>query len=453
MDPIQLDFEQAKAKHLLFKSRLRSILYGGETDEAPVLSHYECAVGKWIYGHALKDYGHIPEMNELERVHADIHTSARHLVELYKEGKVEEARKGLIEMEKVADHLVQLLGEVEKKVEAEPDILEKVIEYQAVDVSLTELNDLLKANEQLDKTIRAQSGELIKERQVLHDFFMQAPAILAIVRGPEHIFELANPAYRALIGNRNPVGKSVREAMPELEGQGFYELLDNVFKTGEPFTGNEMPAFLDRGNGALEQLYFNFIYQAFTNADGTIDGVLVFAYEVTEQVTARRIIEESEKRAKFITEAMPQKVWTADKEGNITYCNQHWMDFTGRSFEQLKEWGWQDIIHPDDLAENLRLWKHSIATGEDFQFEHRFKRHDGEYRWHLSRGIPQKDDAGNVTMWVGTNTDIHDNKMLGEQLQESYNDLEMKVTFRNLELERANKENLAKIDELQKKLS
>ena len=82
---IQLDFEQAKAKHLLFKSKLRSILYGAKlTDEAPVLSHFECTVGKWIYNHALKAYGHIPEMQELEKVHADIHTSARQLVALYR---------------------------------------------------------------------------------------------------------------------------------------------------------------------------------------------------------------------------------------------------------------------------------------------------------------------------------------------------------------------------------
>jgi hypothetical protein len=117
---LQLDFEQAKAKHLLFKSRLRSILYGAEIDEIPVISHYECAVGKWIYNHALKVYGHIPEMLELEKIHADIHTSASELVKKYKEGKVEEARKGLVNIEKIADHLIGLLALVENKVQEEP---------------------------------------------------------------------------------------------------------------------------------------------------------------------------------------------------------------------------------------------------------------------------------------------------------------------------------------------
>ncbi|HEV8081433.1 MAG TPA: CZB domain-containing protein, partial [Chitinophagaceae bacterium] len=183
---VHLDFEQAKAKHLLFKSKLRSILYGAKlTDEAPVLSHFECTVGKWIYNHALKAYGHISEMQELEKVHADIHTSARELVALYKDGKEEEARKGLSGMEKIADHLVGLLAIVEHKLAIEPPRIS--IKYKGLEASRSELNDLLLANDALDKKIQQQSGELINERQVLHNFFMQAPASFGILKGPQHI--------------------------------------------------------------------------------------------------------------------------------------------------------------------------------------------------------------------------------------------------------------------------
>ncbi len=115
MDIISLDFEQARAKHLLFKANLRNLLYGVNVDEAPVLSHYECTVGKWIYGRALKMYGDIPEMHELEKIHCDIHTCARKLVSLYKSGKPEAARAGLGELENIADNLVKLLSAVEKK--------------------------------------------------------------------------------------------------------------------------------------------------------------------------------------------------------------------------------------------------------------------------------------------------------------------------------------------------
>lgn len=434
MDIVKLDFEQAKAKHLLFKSKLRSILYGAEIDEAPVLSHYECAVGKWIYSHALQVYGHLPEMQELEKVHAEIHSSARKLVDEYKEGKVEKARQGLTDMEKVADHLVQLLGVVEAKIAANAPSDNKK-NYQGPEEIRSELQNLLKANLKLDQIIKEQSGEILRERETLHNFFMQTPAIMAITKSPDHVYELANARYIETVGNRKIIGKTLRDALPELEGQGFYELMDEVYKTGKPFVGKETPVKLNR-NGVMEELFIDFSYVAIKNSEGQTDGILVFAYDVTQQVIARHQLEEAGERAHFITEAMPQKVWTAAPDGNVYYFNKRWLDYTGLSLGEIKNWGWKDIIHPDDLEENVRLWQNSIDTGTDFQFEHRFKRHDGKYRWHLSRGIPQKDKNGNVLMWVGTNTDIHEMKTIQDQLKQSYEDLEVKVKFRNVELER-----------------
>lgn len=446
MSNSQFDFEQAKAKHLLFKSKLRAILYGENINEEPVLSQYECNVGKWIYDYALKAYDTIPEMQELEKVHTDIHLTARELVKLYKEGKVEESRKGLTKMDAISDRLVGLLTVIQSKVETEQS---KINSYQTDAVTSKELQDLIKTNDKLDKKIRAESGVLVNERQLLHDFFMQAPAIFAILKGPDHVFEFANPGYIELIGNRNPVGKTVLEAVPEIKGQGFIELLDKVYKTGEPFLAKEMPATVVR-NGKPDDIYVDFNFTAFKNADGQIEGILAFVYEVTEKVNARKIIEENNKKSLFIREAMPQKVWTADAQGNVDYFNQHWFDYTGKTFDELKEWGWTEIIHPHDLEENIRLWKHSIESGTSIQFEHRFKRHDGEYRWHLSRGIPKKDEKGNVLMWVGTNTDIHDLKMAQNKLVEINQDLETKVKFRNIELEREVKELTRKIEELSK---
>ena len=113
---IKLDFNQARIAHIGFKSKLRSILYGNSTEEEPVKSEYECAVGKWIYGHALERYGNIPEMAELERVHASIHEAARELLALYHEGQQEEARQGLGKVNAIADELIRLLSLIEKKV-------------------------------------------------------------------------------------------------------------------------------------------------------------------------------------------------------------------------------------------------------------------------------------------------------------------------------------------------
>lgn len=439
MDKISLDFEQAKTKHLLFKSKLRSILYGEVMDEAPILSHFECAVGQWIYGHALKEYSYIPEMGELEQVHENIHTSAKKLVGLYKEGKVEEARAGLTEMEAIADKLVGLLVTLEDKIHKSGQPHSITPDYQSSEASHKELKELAERNGKLDKIIREQSGELLKERKLLQGFFNQALGAFCILRGPDHVFEMVNPGYLELLGGRNPIGLSVRKALPELEGQGFYELMDHVYKTGETYTASETLASIMR-NGKLEHLYVNFSYQPFKDNKGNIEGILVCAFDVTEQVKTRKLIEESEENYRRLANAMPDVVWTAEANGNVNFYNQKWLDYTGLSFEETKDWGWQKVIHPDDLEQLTQKWKNSLKTGESFEGESRWLRHDKQYRWHLGRAIATKNKKGEIVKWIGTSTNIHKQKVLQEQLKQSNEDLETKVKFRNIELERENLE-------------
>jgi PAS domain S-box-containing protein len=121
---------------------------------------------------------------------------------------------------------------------------------------------------------------------------------------------------------------------------------------------------------------------------------------------------------------MPQKIFTAKPNGDIDYFNRQWTLFTGLTFEQIKNWGWTQFIHPDDLEENLRAWRDSIASGEPFILEHRFRRADGAYRWHLSRAQAMRDANGNISMWIGSNTDIHEQKEKEEELQRANDDLQ-----------------------------
>jgi signal transduction histidine kinase/CheY-like chemotaxis protein len=127
---------------------------------------------------------------------------------------------------------------------------------------------------------------------VLYSLLMDAPALICVVRGRDHVFDLVNPLYQRLFPTRELLGKPIREALPELEGQNFFELLDRVFDSGEPFRGSEVPVMLDRsGTGRLERGYFNFVYQPLS-VDGRVDGVMVFGFEVTDQVRARRETDE-----------------------------------------------------------------------------------------------------------------------------------------------------------------
>jgi PAS domain S-box-containing protein len=140
---------------------------------------------------------------------------------------------------------------------------------------------------------------------------------------------------------------------------------------------------------------------------------------------------------RFLAELIPQLVWITDPTGYHTYFNQRWIDFTGYNVEQSQgSEMWNNLLHPDDRQRARDRWNHSLATGEFYEIEYRFISKDGTYRWFLGQALPRRDEQGIIQQWFGTCTDIHEQKQLQQRLERSYADLEMKVTFRNLELER-----------------
>jgi signal transduction histidine kinase len=138
--------------------------------------------------------------------------------------------------------------------------------------------------------------QLERERERLADLFQQAPAFFAVLGGPEHVFEMLNGPYQELIGDRAILGKTVREAVPESQEQGFAALLDQVFQTGVPLVGRNTPIQLARsGAQSLETRYLDFVYQPRREADGTISGIIVLGVDVTENKRAEQVLLQSEK--------------------------------------------------------------------------------------------------------------------------------------------------------------
>ena len=117
-------------------------------------------------------------------------------------------------------------------------------------------------------------------------------------------------------------------------------------------------------------------------------------------------------------EALPQIAWTANMDGLVEYYNRRWVDYTGMSIEETQGWGWRPVLHPDDLDMCVARWVHAYTTGTPYEVEYRFRRaSDGAYRWHLGLASPIRDTAGSVVKWLGTCTDIHDQKEAAEALQ------------------------------------
>lgn len=155
--------------------------------------------------------------------------------------------------------------------------------------------------------------------------------------------------------------------------------------------------------------------------------------DVTDEKNSQEVLRKSEQKFRLLADSMQQFVWTSDAMGNLNYFNQSLYNYTGLTKLNVLENGWLQVVHPDDREENVNRWMESIKTGKEFVLEHRFLRHDGQYRWQYSHAIPQKDAEGNIQMWVGTSSDIQDQK-------DSTNELERQVLERTEELESKNKD-------------
>ncbi len=142
-------------------------------------------------------------------------------------------------------------------------------------------------------------------------------------------------------------------------------------------------------------------------------------------------------RLHLLADSMPQIIWTSTPDGKLQYCNRHWFDYSGMTFDQTMSSGCSAIMHPDDVQASCDRRKRAFERGEAYESEYRFKRaSDGEYRWHLGRTIPVKDQAGRIMQWLGTCTDIHDQKASQVALTQSNEHLEKLVQQRTAELVR-----------------
>ena len=142
----------------------------------------------------------------------------------------------------------------------------------------------------------------------------------------------------------------------------------------------------------------------------------------------------------FVTDFMPQMVWATQPDGYHDFFNKRWYDFTGLDYEQTKDKGWSLALHPDDYARTWKVWDNSLKTGQVYEIEYRMRRHDGEYRWFLARAMPLRDADGKIVKWFGTCTDIHDQKMETDILEQKVRERTQELRRTNVELETSNDE-------------
>ncbi len=250
------------------------------------------------------------------------------------------------------------------------------------------------------------------EQERLQALFNQAPGFVAVMRGPNHVFELANRAYLQLTGFREVIGKTVDDALPEIAAQGFLGLLNEVYTTGEPYVGRSVQVLINRDeNGPPSEAYLDFVFQPLRGANGQVDGIFVQGHEVTDLQRAQAAL-------LVFSNSIPAMAWVAAPDGARERVNSQWSAYTGQTLEAALGHGWMDALHPQDQEARLTLTP-EMTQGAQWQAEYRLRRHDGVYRWFLTRAVPQLDAAGRVLRWFGTSTDVDDARRHAEALHEA----------------------------------
>ncbi len=278
----------------------------------------------------------------------------------------------------------------------------------------------------------------IEEADRLRQLFDRGPSFMAVVRGPDHVFELANASYLQLVGHREVVGKPVREALPEIEGQGFFELLDEVYRSGEPFTASSMKIELQRTPGAPpEQRLVDFVFQPMIEPDGQVTGIFAEGYDVTGRDVAEKKLRESEERFRLIADSAPVPMWVTKLDRKRSFVNRAYIEFLDITYEQAVDFDWRTILHPDDhdriVAESLA----GEARLEPFALEARYRRGDGEWRWVRSISQPRWGPGGEHVGFIGVALDITEAKEAESALREMNDTLEKRVEERTVDLSAA----------------
>lgn len=213
-------------------------------------------------------------------------------------------------------------------------------------------------------------------RRQFFELLMQAPALIALLRGPHHVYELANQLYLERVGQRKLLGLPIRIARPELEGLGIFERLDQVYRTGQPFVGTEMRLELTHPQtGQREECYFNFVYQPVRDGQGMVDGILIHGIEVTEQVQRRLKIQVSESRFQRLVHSNVIGVSFTRANGMIMDANEWFLHLLGYTQDDIAtgRLNWQQLTPPEYAArdaEALQEIQRDGAVSQPYEKEY-----------------------------------------------------------------------------------
>ena len=271
-------------------------------------------------------------------------------------------------------------------------------------------------HEQSQRDLAAMAAASERERRLYETVLSNTPD-LVYVFDLEHRFTYANAVLLQMWGRtrEDALGKTCLElGYPDWHAAMHDREIEQVKATKAPIRG-EVPF-----TSTFGRRIYDYIFVPILNPQGEVEAVAGTTRDVTERKRFEEELRDSEQRFRTITNAMPQMVWTAQPDGTIDYHNEQFYEFVGLAKGAGEGEAWAEaLLHPDDQAAGHATWMHSVATGTPYEMTYRVRHRSGEYRWILARGLPLRNEAGNIIKWLGTDTDIHEKKLVEEALQDA----------------------------------
>ena len=267
----------------------------------------------------------------------------------------------------------------------------------------------------------------MEEHERLKQLFEQAPGFIAMLRDPDHVFELVNSSYMQLVGHRDILGKPAREALPEVVEQGFIELLDRVFLSGEAYRADGVSIQLQRTpDGPAEERLVNFVYQPIKDSAGRVTGIFAEGHDVTDRLLAEQALRESEARHRAIIAATPECVKLVSSEGKLLDMNAAGLGMIeAPDAESVRDANISDVIAP----EFRREWRENhrrVCNGESLSWEFDIIGLRGTRRRMESHAVPLAMPDGSVAQLAVTR-DVTHRKRAEEHRELLINELNHRV--------------------------
>ncbi|MFZ0601794.1 MAG: PAS domain-containing protein [Roseiarcus sp.] len=278
-----------------------------------------------------------------------------------------------------------------------------------------------------------------RERQRL--MLQQMPGFAALLSGPEHRYIYVNDVYREIAGDRDFIGRTVREAFPDIAEQGFYELLDRVYATGEAFAARAMPVSFDRPDG---ERFLDFLYQPVRDDLGQVTGIFVGGYDITERRRAETELQKTAERLQLATENAEVGFWDVDPINDTLIWPPRTKAMFGISADRpVTMRDFYDGLHPDDREATAEAYAAAADPARRALYDVEYRtigKEDHVVRWVAAKGRGVFDKAGLCLRVAGTAIDITARKRAEEQLRELNETLEARVLERTAELEAAHEQ-------------